>query len=268
MLPLVLLALVAAQAAPQATPVIGAVSVTVLDRTGLLVSDLRAEEVTVTEEGAPREIVRVARDARPLALALLLDSSDYWGRSFLRDLADPAFDFLEALPAGTDRTLMTIGTPPEVIDLTDLAQARIALKAKLPAGKLSLYDGFAEACQRLGTKAGARRIVVVALSDRTTEEDRQMALDAAGRTFPQVFAVQFQSGQFAIALDSIVQWSGGRYEQIGAPSGLGKTLKKLLPELEAPWLVMYKTPSALEKRKVEVKVSRKGTKVRWRSAGL
>ncbi|HVQ31269.1 MAG TPA: hypothetical protein VMV21_16865, partial [Vicinamibacteria bacterium] len=59
-----------------------------------------------------------------------------------------------------------------------------------------------------------------------------------------------------------------RYEHIGAPSGLGKTLKKLLPELEAPWLVMYKTSSALAKRKVEVKVSRKGTNVRWRSAGL
>jgi CheY-like chemotaxis protein len=263
-----LLTLAAPGLTPEAPSSTGALSVTVLDRAGNMVPDLRPEEVTLTEDGVAREIARVERDARPLALALLVDGSDYWGKSFLRELADPALDFLEALPADTDRMLMTIGTPPERMDLADLAQARAALKAKPPAGKLSLYDGLAEACRLLAAKPGTRRIVVVALSDRTTEEDRQKALEAAGRAFPQVYAVQFQSGQFAIGLDSIVQWSGGRYEQIGAPSGLGKTLARLRPELEAPWLVMYRTAPSTAKRKLEVKVARKGTKVRWRSPGI
>jgi len=42
----------------------------------------------------------------------------------------------------------------------------------------------------------------------------------------------------------------------------------LLPGLEAPWLVVYETPSAVEARQVELKVSRKGAKVRVRPAGL
>jgi hypothetical protein len=42
----------------------------------------------------------------------------------------------------------------------------------------------------------------------------------------------------------------------------------LLPELDPPWLVVYETPSSADKRKVEVKVARKGTKVRVRPAGL
>ena len=68
--------------------------------------------------------------------------------------------------------------------------------------------------------------------------------------------------------DAIVQWTGGRYDQIGSPTGVGGTLKKLLPELAAPWLVIYETPGAADRRKVEVKVTRKGAKVRTRGAAL
>jgi hypothetical protein len=86
---------------------------------------------------------------------------------------------------------------------------------------------------------------------------------------PVVLAIQFQGGgTYAPGLDAIVQWTGGRYAQIGSASGVGGTLKKLLPELDAPWLVVYETPAALDRRKVEVKVTRKGAKARVRAAGL
>lgn len=67
-------------------------------------------------------------------------------------------DFLESLPPAVDKTLMAIGTPPEVLSLPDAAQARTALKSRPPFGKLSLYDGIAEACNRLAQKRalGAR----------------------------------------------------------------------------------------------------------------
>jgi CheY-like chemotaxis protein len=252
-----------------AAAVTGAVSISVLDRAGAMVTDLHAEEVTLKEAGQTRAIQRVERDRRPLALAVLVDSSEALGKGFLRDLADPVMDFLESLPPDVDRTLMTIGTPPEEVSLQDPVQARTALRAKPPFGKLSLYDGIAEACNRLAQKRASRRAIVVVMTDRFAEDDRQKALDAAARAMPVVLAVQFQgAGDYASGLDSIVRWSGGRYEQIGAASGVGKTLKKLAPELEAPWLVVYETPSAAEKRSIEVKVARKDTKVRVRPAGL
>jgi hypothetical protein len=140
-----------------AAGVTGAVSISVLDRTGAMVTDLRAEEVTLKEAGQTRAIRRVERDRRPLALAMLVDSSEALGKGFLRDLADPVMDFLESLPPDVDRTLMTIGTPPEVVSLQDPVQARTALRAKPPFGKLSLYDGIAEACNRLAQKRASRR---------------------------------------------------------------------------------------------------------------
>jgi len=249
--------------------VTGAVVISVLDGSGAMVTDLRAEEVMLTEGGQARVVKRVERDLRPLALAVLVDSSEMLGKGFLRDLGDPVMDFLASLPPEMDKTLMTIGTPPEVLSLEDPVQARSALKSRPPFGKLSLYDGFAEACDRLARKEGTRRAVVIVMTDRFSEEDRQKALDAAARAVPLVLVVQFiGGGDYASCLDSIVKWSGGRYEQIGSESGVGKTLKKLLPELEAPWRVVYETPSAAEARKVEVKVARKGTKVRVRPAGL
>ncbi len=269
MLEVVMVTLVVAQAPMTPASVTGAVSVTVLDKSGQMVADLKAEEVTIVEEGQPREVERVERDPRPLALALLVDASDSWGKSFLKDLVDPALDFLEALPAGTERSLFTVGTPPQRLDLQDLTAARLALKAKAPGGKLSLYDGMAEACRGLTERKGTRRIVIAVISDRANEEDRQKALDAAARATPQVFAVQFHGdGSYATGLDSIVNWTGGRYVQIGAASGVAKTLLKLMPELEPTWLVMYKTRSAAGARKLEIKVKRKGTKISWRSPGL
>lgn len=249
--------------------VTGAVSVSVIDRSGAMVGDLRPEEVTIKEDGQTRVIKRIERDTRPLALAVLVDSSGLMGKGFLRDLADPVMDFLDALPAGVDRTLMVIGTPPEVVPLEDPATTRAALRARAPFGKLSLYDGIAEACRRLSAKRGMRRALIVVFSDRATEDDSQMALDAAGRAMPLVLAIQFLgAGTYAPGLDAIVQWTGGRYDQIGAVSGVGGTLKKLLPELDAPWLVIYETPGAADRRKVEVKVTRKGAKVRTRGAAL
>jgi CheY-like chemotaxis protein len=265
------LVLTAAMSSPVAEPtgVTGAVVVSVFDRTGAMVTDLRAEEVTLAESGQGRAVQRVERDLRPLALAVLVDSSEVLGKGFLRDLGDPVMDFLEALPPEVDKTLMTIGTPPEVLSLQDPAQTRISLKSRPPFGKLSLYDGIAEAADRLARKKGTRRAIVVVMTDRFSEEDRQKALTAAARAAPLMLVVQFAGeGAYASALDSIVKWSGGRYEQISSATGVGKTLKKLLPELDAPWLVVYETPSAAQERKVEVKIARKGTKARVRPAGL
>ena len=111
--------------------------------------------------------------------------------------------------------------------------------------------------------------MIVLLSDRHDEDDKDKAMAAIRRTMPVVLAVQFQgAGTFAPCLDTIVQWTGGRYEQIGSTSGVAQTLAKLRGELDAPWLVMYETERDVRDRKIEVKVARKGARARYRSAML
>jgi hypothetical protein len=246
-----------------------AVLVSVIDKSGRMVQDLAAAEVTVKENGQAREVQRVERDGRPLAVAVLLDSSAGLGGLFRSDLVDPVMDFLETLPAGADRMLMTIGTPPTVVDLADPAGARAALKAKVPFGKVSLYDGLADASRRLGQKKGTRRVVITITSESFGADDRALALQELGRAAPLVLLIQFgPSGAYLPDLDAIVKWSGGRYEPIGAPSGVAKALQRLTPELDAPWLVVYDVPPGTEAQKIEVKVSRKGVKTRPRLGGL
>ena len=264
-----LLYLAALQAPAPSAAVTGAVSVSVVDKSGHNVPDLTAAEVVVKENGQSRELKRVERDVRPLALAVLLDSSVALGNQFRNELVDPVMDFLERLPPETDRTLITIGTPPEVVALQDPAQARAALKAKVPFGKIDLYDGLTEACGLLGAKKGMRRVVIVVTSEGFTDDDQAIARAAVAKASPLVLAIQFgPTGVYQPDLDGIVKWTGGRYEPIGAASGVGKLLQRFLPDLEAPWLVMYETPSATGKREVDVKVTRKGVKTRVRPAGL
>ena len=264
-----LLLLATLQSAEPSTAVAGAVSVSVVDKSGHNVTDLTAAEVVVKENGQPRAVKRVERDVRPLALVVLLDSSTALGNQFRNELVDPVMDFLEGLPPGTDRTLITIGTPPEVVNLKDPAQARAALKAKVPFGKIDLYDGLTEACGLLGAKKGARRVVIVVTSEGFTDDDQAIARAAVAKASPYVLAIQFgPSGAYQPDLDGIVKWTGGRYEPIAAASGVGKLLQRFLPDLEAPWLVVYETPSASGQRAVDLKITRQGVKTRVRPAGL
>lgn len=245
------------------------VQVSVIDKSGRMVQDLTAAEVTVKENGQAREVKRVERDGRPLAVVVLLDSNATLGSLFRSDLVDPVMDFVTSLPAGTDRTLMTIGTPPTEVDLTDPAQARAALKAKVPFGKLSFFDALADASRRLAQKKGTRRAIVAITSESVELDDQALALGEIGKTSPLVLVVQFgPTGAYLPSIDPIVKWTGGRYEPIGAPSGVGKVLQRLTPELEAPWLVIYEAPPSGEKREIDVKVVRKGLKTRFRRAGL
>ena len=51
------------------------VALVVTDTEGVFVPDIRAEEVRILENGEPRELVAFERDARPLAVALVIDTS-------------------------------------------------------------------------------------------------------------------------------------------------------------------------------------------------
>jgi hypothetical protein len=245
-------------------------SVSAFDGRGEPVADLRPEEVELKENGQVRPVQRLALDPRPLAVAVLVDASSTMGSTLRTELAEPVFDFLASLPPDASATLMTVGTPPVVVDLADRAAARARLETHVPFGKLSLYDGIAEASRLLAARSGFRRVIVTVASDMFDEQDQKLALGAVPQASPILIALQFGSNTsyYAAGLDSIVKWTGGRYEQIGAASGARKALPKLRAELEPTWLVYYQTTSAREARKIEVKIKRKGVKSRVRSAGI
>jgi hypothetical protein len=266
--PIVLAAALQTQTpAPETTT--ATLSVSVFDSSGRIVNDLRAEELTIAEKGEKRVIKRVLRDPRPLALAVLMDTSDTLDRRDMMELADSVMDFIQWLPADVDARLLTIGTPPEWVDLDAAPLVRRRLRARIPFGKLSLYDGTAEAADQLAQEKRSRHALVIVTSYAFSEDDRDKAFHAVGSPAPIVLVVQFGgAGRYGSGLDSIVKWSGGLYKQIGAASGVRATLKQLQRELDAPWLVFYRTPSAAEMRHVDVSVARKGAKVRFRPTGL
>src|SRR5512147_3136838 len=64
------------------------VSVTFVDEKGAEVTGLGAKDVAVLENGVTRDISSFKRDARPLAVAILLDSSAAVADSYRLNLVD------------------------------------------------------------------------------------------------------------------------------------------------------------------------------------
>ena len=85
------------------------VALVVTDAEGAFVPGIRAEEVRVLENGEPRELLAFEPDERPLAVALVLDTSTGAARVFRGTAFDAVWSFVSRLPAGSKCTLWTTG---------------------------------------------------------------------------------------------------------------------------------------------------------------
>jgi hypothetical protein len=251
-------------------PLLGTITLSITDSSGRMVPDVSAGEIKLRENGEPRDVVSFERDPRPLAVTLLLDTSEPLGETLRVYLVDPVIDFLRALPPGADATLMTAGTPPEVVDISDLEKTRAALKARVPWGKLSLFDGIADAGRRLAERKEARRVIVVVTGAAPEFNDRALAYKAIDQAKPLLLVAQFGPGTpyYEPNLDDLVKWTGGSYEIIGAATGLGAVLRRFQPGLEAPYLLSYATDESAAKRKLQVTVARKDVRAQLRASGV
>jgi hypothetical protein len=80
---------------------------------------LVSEEIAVLENGVARPVTRVERDARPLDVAILVDSSAAIGPAYRLNVVPAVLRLINRLPKGSRYALWTTGDrPTKVIDLT------------------------------------------------------------------------------------------------------------------------------------------------------
>ncbi len=159
---------VLALSSPQAQPlpdqlVIAAV---VTDKEGHAVTDLKPDEIVVQENGADRPTVRAERDARPLKVALVLDSSAAMGGAYASDVVPAAVAFLKRLPAGTGFTVWsTSDHPRRIVDEgTDLKAAEDKMRTLAPFGANAAVDTLVEASRDAGAFDDQHGAVVIVTS--------------------------------------------------------------------------------------------------------
>lgn len=95
------------------------------DTTGALVTDLTAEEFEISQDGVPCELVSVDLVATRLQLAIVLDDSGAM-RGYHNHMINGMPQFLDALPEGSDVSLITMRDRPRILQdfTTDMAQVK------------------------------------------------------------------------------------------------------------------------------------------------
>lgn len=264
-----------AAAAPAAGVEIRALTVTLVDDKGQSVGDVSASDVALLENGVHRDIAAFERDARPLTVAVLVDSSAAVGSSYRLNLVEAVVGLVARLPEGARYALWTTGDRPhKLLDYTeDKGAASGALRRVAPQGGNYMLDALAEASEDMAKLAreGSRRVVVAVsgLGPEFSYLDKQRAADRAEGNADLFLSVQVDAGgddfdvrtRLGYVLDRLATASGGRDDQALSWMGLDPALKKLTGYIASGYRLRYATLPDLKQRKLELRVARPGTRV-------
>jgi Ca-activated chloride channel homolog len=174
------------------------VPVSVMDRQGRFIPDLRREDFRISEDGVEQEVAFFETADKPFTVALVLDVSDS-ARFKLAEIQEAAVAFLEQLrPA--DRVLV-IAFNRDVSVMTeataDRARAAAAIRRTRTGGGTSLYDAVAEATARRLRGVSGRKAVVLFTDGVDTSSRRagfESTLHATEELDALVYTIQYKTG--------------------------------------------------------------------------
>ncbi len=241
------------------------VVVSVLGRNDVAVPDLTVKDFTVREDGAVREVVRVAQAAPPANIVLLADDSQA-ATSFARDLRDSLTAFANTMadqvPAPAIR-LTTFGNRPTVIvDFTPAFSAvsrgidRIA--PQTGSGAMML-DAIMETCRDLRSRKTEGAVLVAFIAEggpefsdveHTRVADALRGVRASLWTISQPdrnggAAEDGPARERASVIGDVTAQSGGRNTIVFAAQNLPPAFRALADTLLARYEVTYGRPEAL-----------------------
>jgi hypothetical protein len=244
-------------------------SMTVTDKKGKPIEDLKPEEVQVVENGSARGIEKLALDRRPLTVALVMDTSAGVG-SFLRpDFVPAAVGFLQRLPPGSTFSVWITSDRPKLLvpDGTDVKAAEEALRSVAPFGNNAAVDTMIAASQALANVEGRRTAVVSVVSasmgDVSIDVGSELQKASMRPTYLVVeVIVGAQDARLEDAVKLLTARTGGFHERVFSTMAVEGQLRRTTDLLAAQYRVAYKPTTDPRSTKVEVKVTRKDTKTR------
>lgn len=268
------------------------VPVTVRDKAGQLVKDLRPEDFRILEDGRPQALARFETEAGPqvlfgqvqdreslaLDLGLLLDTSE----SMLKELKltqEAAVRFLEAVPRARD--LVTIFFDEEIRLSRYNSENQQGLFERIHAlkggGNTALHDAIAVYLSRV-QEPGGRKVLVLftdgedSISTVTPDEVFKLVRASGVTVYAIAFAGQYQSTTSAMRarhfLDQLAVLSGGQVFRPLKSRDLAEIYDKILEELSAQYVLGFVSDQpggAGRFRKLKVEVRGEGLKVRHRA---
>jgi len=273
---LTLAMLLLGQATPATAPgtEVRALTVTLLDERGEEVKDLSTADVALLENGVARDITSFKPDARPLSVAILVDTSAAMGSAYRLNVVDAVAGLVTRLPDGARYAVWTTGDrPTKVVDQTEDRQAAgQALRRVAPQGGNYVLDAIGEASAALKkhSREGDRTVVVAvtAMGPEFSYRDKYRAAEEGEKNADLFLSVQIDSGDadfetrsnVGYVLDRLARSTGGRYDVILSAMGTDGALRKLSTHLRSGYRLAYATVADLKKRELDLSVARPGTR--------
>jgi Ca-activated chloride channel homolog len=275
----------------QKTPVFGVdldvieVTVTARDAKNALVSDLRADDFVLREEGREQEVLIFAPAARPeereelaLNLGMLFDTSESM-RKDLRLSQESAIRFLDAIPRARDLLLIFFDRDIRLSRYTSENQQGIfgRILETQGGGYTALHDAIAVYLSRVADTPGRKVLVVFSDGDDTTSrtssaEVMRMLRASSVTVYPVEFVGERRPGTSEALrahsfLAGLAEATGGRVFQPHASKELAVIYQSILDELGSQYVIGYVSDNPAHDgkfRKITLEVRRPDVKLRYR----
>ncbi len=260
---------------------------TVQGKKGKLISDLEGPEFEIFEDGKRQELRHFETETdRPLTLAVLLDTSG--SQSGTLPLEKDAVEqfFARVLRSSDLATLISFSTDVDLLQdfTTDLDLLREGLdraKISAPVGRgpvpgqvagTRLFDAvYLASREKLGQEVGRKAIIIVSDGfDTGSHTKEKAAIAAAHRSEVIIFSVGIINPRYRSSprtLRKLANETGGFAVFPRNDEQLLEAFDEIAAQLRTQYLLSY-TPTNRASdgkfRKVKVKITRKGLKVRTR----
>ena len=235
--------------------------VTALDaKTKAPVENLTASDVRVTEDGRPREVLRVSPATTSMPVAILVDNQAAAQRT-IADLRTALTSFLAELDGVGPIAIITTADRPTIVQdyTTDAAKLRDAANRIFaqPDSGATLLDAIVEVSKGLSKREDDRVAIVLVTLELTefSTRDYTQVLDAlkAGGAMMSAVVLQNQAGSIqndparnrAVVLDRGIVETGGVRVDVLTSMSFGGALKQVAGALRHQFRVVYSRPQTL-----------------------
>ena len=175
--------------------------VSVLDRDKKPVETLQPEDITIREDNAAREILRIVPATDPLQIALLVDNSQAATQNIQR-MRDALTAFVNKVANGTHEiSIVTMADRPTLLldstkDAKTLVSKGVNRLFAQPGSGMTLLDAIVQTTKGFQKKEAARPVIVAVLTEGAefSQDHYQTVLDALKNSGTAFYALVLTDG--------------------------------------------------------------------------
>ena len=234
------------------------VFVSAVDSRGNPVEGLGPADVTITEDGRQREVLRVTPALEPIDIALLIDNSAAADRT-IAPTREAVRAFVAQMAVGNQIAIIGLADRPTIlVDFTSsperLEQGVGRLFAMSGSG-MTLLDSIVEVSNDMRKREAPRAVIVPVITTGAEFTNRYArdvttALKASGVALHAIVVGNLTMGsteerERALAISQGSRDTGGQHVTLLAETAIEQALQKLARELASQYKVVYGRPESL-----------------------